>query len=74
MFATNNLTYKLDNIESDFHPIFIGKHGLYHIFWYIPKSYCISQVLSFAFSQWMMMVMVKCSGIGATIHKPQEVE
>ena len=38
-----------DNIESDFHSIFIEKHCFYSIFLYIPKSYCISLVLSYAF-------------------------
>ena len=49
---------KLDNIESDFHAIFIGKHIFYSIFMYNPKFYCISQLLSF-FSN--IETQVKCN-------------
>ena len=46
----NTSNPQLDNIESNFHAIFIEKYSFYNIFLYNLKSCCISLVLSFSLS------------------------
>ena len=46
----NTSNPQLDNIESNFHAIFIEKYCFYYIFLYNLKSCCISLVLSYSLS------------------------
>ena len=49
--SKNQVGYKvrniqLDTIESQFYSLFIGKHCIYHIFLYNPRSWSISLLMT----------------------------